>query len=48
MNTLMGLRGVDFVLLGGDTAFFRSVVVMDSVSHTQKVLTFDNTYNMQL
>lgn len=32
MNTLMGLRGLDFVLLGGDSAFFRSVVVMDSVS----------------
>ncbi|CAM9645798.1 unnamed protein product, partial [Hapterophycus canaliculatus] len=30
MNTLMGVRGCDFVLLGGDSAFFRSVVVMDT------------------
>ncbi|CAM9458013.1 unnamed protein product, partial [Ascophyllum nodosum] len=30
INTLMGLRGLDFVLLGGDSAFFRSVVLMDS------------------
>lgn len=32
MNTLMGVKGRDFVLLGGDSAFFRSVVVMDMVS----------------
>lgn len=32
MNTLMGIKGRDFVLLGGDSAFFRSVVVMDVVS----------------
>lgn len=32
MNTLMGIRGRDFVLLGGDSAFFRSVVIMDAVS----------------
>lgn len=31
MNTLMGIAGSDFVLLGGDNAFFRSVVVMDAV-----------------
>lgn len=31
MNTLMGVKGRDFVLLGGDSAFFRSVVVMDTV-----------------
>lgn len=31
MNTLMGIAGQDFVLLGGDSAFFRSVVVMDAV-----------------
>lgn len=45
MNTLMGLRGLDFVLLGGDSAFFRSVVVMDSVSlsiNIQKVFKLDN------
>lgn len=27
----MGIAGSDFVLLGGDNAFFRSVVVMDAV-----------------
>lgn len=32
MNTLMGVKGRDFVLLGGDSAFFRSVVIMDTVS----------------
>lgn len=32
MNTLVGVKGRDFVLLGGDSAFFRSVVVMDTVS----------------
>ena len=32
MNTLMGVKGHDFVLLGGDSAFFRSVVIMDTVS----------------
>ncbi|CAM9452751.1 unnamed protein product [Ectocarpus sp. 12 AP-2014] len=30
MNTLMGVKGRDFVLLGGDSAFFRSVVIMDT------------------
>lgn len=28
----MGVKGRDFVLLGGDSAFFRSIVVMDTVS----------------
>lgn len=28
----MGVKGRDFVLLGGDSAFFRSVVIMNSVS----------------
>lgn len=32
MNTLMGIKGRDFVLLGGDSAFFRSIVIMDAVS----------------
>ncbi len=32
MNTLMGVKGRDFVLLGGDSAFFRSVVIMNTVS----------------
>eukprot|EP00903_Cladosiphon_okamuranus_P007559 g7333.t1 len=30
MNTLMGVKGRDFVLLGGDSAFFRSVVIMET------------------
>lgn len=40
MNTLMGIKGRDFVLLGGDSAFFRSVVIMDAVSaeHRSEVL----------
>ncbi|CAM9306644.1 unnamed protein product, partial [Chrysoparadoxa australica] len=29
LNTLLGVRCKDFVLLGGDKAFFRSIVVMD-------------------
>ncbi|CAN0204530.1 unnamed protein product, partial [Discosporangium mesarthrocarpum] len=29
MNTLIGVKGRDFVLLGGDSAFFRSMVVME-------------------
>ncbi|CAM9164781.1 unnamed protein product [Pylaiella littoralis] len=33
MNTLLGVKGRDFVLLGGDSAFFRSVVIMDTEYH---------------
>lgn len=38
MNTLMGVKGRDFVLLGGDSAFFRSVVIMDRVSTMASLL----------
>jgi 20S proteasome subunit beta 4 len=29
LNTLLGLKGKDFVLLGGDTSFFRGMTVME-------------------